>query len=249
MWMALVSTALLVSLGVGANMVEADGDPEYVQACVNQAGGVSIVDSTEECKKHQTPIIWNVEGPQGDPGLACWDLDGDGEGDIDEDVNDDGNYDALDCQGPQGPPGPVFAGALVNSYRVQVFGHAGHTLFSTDSTSYVPVPGTFPAQISRFPAPASGTSRVYRVEVSFAVDWDRIIRLRLRDPWNERTKWEFSFQGGHAPNSWWSWNTTPRFTVEWPDAWPRQHQLEMKNSDNTVAHLGSVWIVAEDIIP
>ncbi len=42
---------------------------------------------------------------QGDPGLACWDTNGNGMGDPEEDINNDGNFDALDCQGPKGDQG------------------------------------------------------------------------------------------------------------------------------------------------
>ncbi len=38
--------------------------------------------------------------------VACWDLNGDGEADAEEDVNADGVWNALDCQGPAGPEGP-----------------------------------------------------------------------------------------------------------------------------------------------
>jgi len=41
--------------------------------------------------------------------LSCWDLNGNGIGDPQEDVNGDGLWDAMDCQGPPGPqgePGP-----------------------------------------------------------------------------------------------------------------------------------------------
>lgn len=44
-------------------------------------------------------------GPAGEDGLACWDLDGDGQQDLEEDLNADGAWDARDCVGPQGPPG------------------------------------------------------------------------------------------------------------------------------------------------
>ena len=44
-------------------------------------------------------------GPQGPAGLACWDTNGNRIGDPDEDLNNDGNFDALDCQGAQGPAG------------------------------------------------------------------------------------------------------------------------------------------------
>ena len=43
---------------------------------------------------------------RGPRGLACWDLDANGVADLPaEDWNQDGNVDALDCHGPQGPPG------------------------------------------------------------------------------------------------------------------------------------------------
>ena len=38
-------------------------------------------------------------GATGADGTACWDLNGNGVGDSGEDINGDGNYDALDCQG------------------------------------------------------------------------------------------------------------------------------------------------------
>lgn len=38
-------------------------------------------------------------------GIHCWDLNGDGVNDTEEDTNGDGSYNALDCQGPEGPQG------------------------------------------------------------------------------------------------------------------------------------------------
>lgn len=38
-------------------------------------------------------------GPQGSPGLDCWDTNGNGVGDADEDLNRDGAFNAADCQG------------------------------------------------------------------------------------------------------------------------------------------------------
>ena len=38
-------------------------------------------------------------GPTWSDGINCWDLNGNGVGDLREDVNGDGNYNALDCQG------------------------------------------------------------------------------------------------------------------------------------------------------
>lgn len=40
-------------------------------------------------------------------GLACWDLNGNGIGDLNEDIDGNGIYNALDCQGIQGVAGPT----------------------------------------------------------------------------------------------------------------------------------------------
>jgi hypothetical protein len=57
-----------------------------------------------------------VPGEPGQPGLSCWDLNGNFIADPEEDINGDGVYDTLDCttgtgepgeQGPEGPAGPV----------------------------------------------------------------------------------------------------------------------------------------------
>lgn len=37
-------------------------------------------------------------GPRGEPGIACWDLNGNGQPDLGEDVNLDGLYNVLDCR-------------------------------------------------------------------------------------------------------------------------------------------------------
>ncbi|MFO7545573.1 MAG: S-layer homology domain-containing protein [Trueperaceae bacterium] len=46
-------------------------------------------------------------GPVGSPGRACWDLNGNGVGDVGEDLNLDGVVDIQDCQGAPGEPGPA----------------------------------------------------------------------------------------------------------------------------------------------
>jgi len=46
------------------------------------------------------------EGPAGAAGVSCWDLNGNGLAEPEEDANLDGNVDSRDCQGPQGEPGP-----------------------------------------------------------------------------------------------------------------------------------------------
>ena len=49
-----------------------------------------------------------LDGQNGQPGLAglaCWDLNGNGIAEANEDTNNDGNFDALDCQGAPGQDG------------------------------------------------------------------------------------------------------------------------------------------------
>jgi hypothetical protein len=49
----------------------------------------------------------SANGPQGLPGVNCWDLDGDGVNDPNEDMNQDGQWNALDCKGDTGLTGAV----------------------------------------------------------------------------------------------------------------------------------------------
>ncbi len=54
-------------------------------------------------------------GPAGSDGIACWDLNANGVGDIEEDMNGDEFVDALDCQGPQGEAGPAAQRIIVDT--------------------------------------------------------------------------------------------------------------------------------------
>ncbi len=49
--------------------------------------------------------IAGVDGADGADGISCWDLNGNGVGDAEEDINDDGNFDAMNCQGADGVNG------------------------------------------------------------------------------------------------------------------------------------------------
>ncbi|MEO2050560.1 MAG: hypothetical protein ABGX00_02255 [Allomuricauda sp.] len=46
-----------------------------------------------------------INGQNGTNGISCWDLNANGMGDAEEDFNQDGNFDALDCQGQDGQDG------------------------------------------------------------------------------------------------------------------------------------------------
>ncbi len=51
-------------------------------------------------------LVISATGTGGQDGLNCWDLNGNGTGDPGEDLNNDGKFDAEDCQGSEGQQGP-----------------------------------------------------------------------------------------------------------------------------------------------
>lgn len=59
-----------------------------------------------------------LPGADGDDGLACWDLNGNGVGDPEEDINGDGIFDAADCGAGGGPVAEAVAAAKVESCSV-----------------------------------------------------------------------------------------------------------------------------------
>lgn len=88
-----------------------DGAPFY------RIGASGLLD---RCRSpRHVEVAWPVDGPpgpigppgpRGATGFACWDQDRDGTTDPEEDLSGDGNFDALDCQGPPG----VFDGTLAS---------------------------------------------------------------------------------------------------------------------------------------
>lgn len=71
-------------------------------------------------------------GADGAYGVSCWDLNGNGTGDAEEDLNDDGNFDALDCQGADGTDGAdgtngTDGNANVQSLDIDISSWAGGT--------------------------------------------------------------------------------------------------------------------------
>ena len=95
---------------------------EEINVCVNIRNGIMrYVESSSDCLRNENPIIMNTEGPAGSDGvdgINCWDLNGNGSCDLaSEDVNEDNVCDAVDCQGPEGPPGPEGGFDISRIYR------------------------------------------------------------------------------------------------------------------------------------
>jgi hypothetical protein len=124
-----------------------------------------------------------IDGVDGSDGISCWDLNGNGTGDAEEDVNNDGNFDALDCQGEDGEDGEDGVDGNANVFRTDLLinefeGHILHfNLFTfndflpdnADLSNYAMFfylknPNSF---IYPVPGPLSGNNeytRVYYIE-------------------------------------------------------------------------------------
>ena len=102
-WLVVVGLAVAV-LVAGATWAWAQTDG-VINACMNASDGTLRIVAEPVCKNKEVLLSWNIVGPQGIPGLACWDLNGDGIQDAAEDINGDTVVDALDCKGPKGDAG------------------------------------------------------------------------------------------------------------------------------------------------
>ena len=101
----------LILIGSNAFAQDEETNNEYC-GCLTTSGeikSISINDPNSEpqkpCKNNEKKVCWNEQGVPGLDGLNCWDLNGDGVKDDSEDVNGDGNHDALDCSGRDGRDG------------------------------------------------------------------------------------------------------------------------------------------------
>jgi hypothetical protein len=81
---------------------------DTINVCYNTRNGdIRYVADPSDCRRNENPLLLNTEGPAGSDGISCWDLDSSGTCNGDEDKDGSGVCDALDCQGPEGPPGPT----------------------------------------------------------------------------------------------------------------------------------------------
>jgi hypothetical protein len=81
---------------------------DVIHVCINNAGHARFVGDPSECKTSETPKSWYVvgpQGPQGEDGLHCWDLNGNSVCDPEEDVDGIAGCGAGDCQGSPGVGG------------------------------------------------------------------------------------------------------------------------------------------------
>ena len=139
------------------------------------------------------PGIAGEPGTDGMDGLSCWDLNGNGSADLNEDVNGDGVVDVLDCQGPAGPtgadgiagpPGPIGPPGLEGPAGPEIF-----SIFVDDFYIASPeVPDEWPFLSTPVPDPVLGSSAleyaalpgvVFQVEVPETYDPAHDVALRV----------------------------------------------------------------------
>jgi len=89
------------SVGVGTDRPGAKLD--VMGMIRSNSGGFEFPDGTVQA----TAQLMGPTGPRGRDGLACWDLNGNGRCDAEEDINRDEACDALDCRGATGDAGPT----------------------------------------------------------------------------------------------------------------------------------------------
>jgi hypothetical protein len=124
-WSAALLATIIVVFAMGGcpwldtlNEDAAQGDQDFVPVDgANGQNGTNGKDGTDGKDGATGPQgLPGEQGPEGEPGpqgnegpmgISCWDTNGNGIGDPEEDFNLDGNFNALDCQnlpGPQGLP-------------------------------------------------------------------------------------------------------------------------------------------------
>lgn len=60
---------LVLGAGAYGGIAAAMHDPNTIHACADdQAGNLRLVEDSDDCRKNESALEWNVEGPQGPPG-------------------------------------------------------------------------------------------------------------------------------------------------------------------------------------
>jgi hypothetical protein len=78
-------------------------------AVLSPANGLLVFDTDVSCFFFYSSGLpgWENLCSAGLSGISCWDVNGNSVNDPAEDVNGDGFFNSLDCQGPVGPQGPI----------------------------------------------------------------------------------------------------------------------------------------------
>ena len=107
---ALMAVAVIAAIGFGVCLfggIGIDSTSKGRDKAIEETVS-SVVARTDAAAADAATALEQVStaGSSGKRGLACWDLDGNGTADAEEDVNGDGDVDVLDCRGQDGAVGP-----------------------------------------------------------------------------------------------------------------------------------------------
>ena len=68
LWLWFALSLVMIALGAGVVMPVA-AQETFLVTCVNKTNGnMRLVFDPDECKQHEYALVWNVEGPPGEPG-------------------------------------------------------------------------------------------------------------------------------------------------------------------------------------
>lgn len=138
----------LVNLIIGNGSVTAGdfssidwgADSYFMEVAMDASGGSSyVVMGTSQLLSVPYALYAETSGSGGgSEGLNCWDTNGDGIEDPAEDVNSDGSWDALDCQGADGAVGSDGEAGTTGQEVTEVYGTSLYTPPISSSFSLVP---------------------------------------------------------------------------------------------------------------
>ncbi|HVK87873.1 MAG TPA: hypothetical protein VM513_27325 [Kofleriaceae bacterium] len=98
-----ISIAVTASVAVGAaTFASSTTEDNTIHGCVSANGGLRIVESSGLCRNGETPLVWNIEGPQGPVGPEG----AAGAAGPEGPMGPAGPQGVLGPEGPAGPPGP-----------------------------------------------------------------------------------------------------------------------------------------------
>lgn len=110
---ALISVAVIAAIGfcvclfggigIDSTSKSRDAGLEATVSSVAARTDAAAADAATALEQANTVTATKVK--DGKDGLACYDLNGNGKGDVEEDVNLDGDVDVLDCRGEDGASG------------------------------------------------------------------------------------------------------------------------------------------------
>jgi hypothetical protein len=107
-WICALGAAGVIGLALG---ISGASSTQQILACVNKLGELRIVQASDECKRTESPLTWNIQGPSGPTGPQGPKGDPGSPGTPGAE-GPRGLEGPVGLQGEMGPTGPAGAGSL-----------------------------------------------------------------------------------------------------------------------------------------